>query len=120
MLGRHAHILGDHPGRTRRSQDHEDRRRQDGETGIQGRIAKHILQELLADKHRPHQRTKDDDAGQSRHPEGGATGNVKVIQRVPGPPLPDDEQDSSVGAKAASKAAGMANVTPRMSISLRP
>ena len=49
-------------------------------------VAEDVLQELLADEHRPHERAEDDDACTGRHPERAATGDVEVVERV-GRPL---------------------------------
>ena len=80
-------------GRAGRDQHHEERRGQDRHPGIEGRIGEHVLQELLSDEHRPHQRPEDDDPGAGSHPEHPPTGDVQVVQRVGGSPLPDHERD---------------------------
>ena len=47
-----------------------DRGRQDRGPGLERRVAEHVLQELLADEHRAHQRAEDDDPGAGGDPEG--------------------------------------------------
>ena len=46
-----------------------DRRGQDRQPGVERRVAEHVLEELLADEHRAHQRAEDDDPGHGRDPE---------------------------------------------------
>ena len=86
-----AHL--DQLGRPRRDHDHERGRRQDRQPRVDGRVAEHVLQELLADEHRAHQRAEDDDPGAGRHPEGRPRGRVQVVERVRRPALPDHERD---------------------------
>ncbi|MDM7912106.1 MAG: hypothetical protein QUS09_03325, partial [Methanotrichaceae archaeon] len=50
-----------------------------------------VLDELLAEEHRAHERAEDDDSGACRNPEGPATGDAEVIQRVLRPALTDEE-----------------------------
>ena len=69
--------------RSRRDQDHERCRGQDREPGIERRVAEHVLQELLADEHRPHQRAEDDDPRHGRHPERPAPGDAAGHTAVP-------------------------------------
>ena len=84
----------DELGRAGGDQHHEECGRQDREPRIEGVIGEHVLQELLADEHRSHQRAEHDDARACRDPEHAAAGDVKVVQRVAGTALADDERDS--------------------------
>ena len=72
----------DQLGRARGDEDHEEGGGQNGKAGGDRRVAKHILQELLADEHGAHQRAHDDDAAHRRHPEGGSGGDLEVVERV--------------------------------------
>src|SRR2546429_693190 len=67
------------------------------EAGVDGRIAEHVLQELLPDEHGSHQRAEDDDPRAGRHPEGRASRRAQVVERVPRPALPDEERDQARG-----------------------
>jgi hypothetical protein len=60
---------------------------------MKGGVAEHVLQELLANEHRPHQRAKHDDPGAGRHPEDAPPGDVEVVQRVGHAARPDQEGD---------------------------
>ena len=66
-------------------QHHQQRRREDGCTRLEGRVAENILQELLADEHRAHQRSEDDDPGDRRDPEDATLGDVQVVERALAP-----------------------------------
>ena len=50
---------------------------QDGEPGVDGGVAEHVLQELLADEHGAHEAAEHDDAGAGRHPEHAPAGDVR-------------------------------------------
>ena len=50
--------------------------------GLERRVAEHVLQELLADEHRAHQRAEHDDPGARGHPEDAAARDVEVVERV--------------------------------------
>ena len=71
-----------HLGRTRRHQNHEDRRRQDRGAGRHGRVPQHVLHELLAEEHRAHQRAENDDARDRCYPEGGPCRDLEIIERI--------------------------------------
>ena len=75
----------DELGRARRDEHHEERRGQDREAGVERRVAEHVLQELLADEHRAHQRAEHDDPRAGRDPEHPPAGDVQVVQRVRAP-----------------------------------
>ena len=79
--------------RARRDEDHEDDRGQDRGTGLDRRVAEHVLQVLLADERRRHQRAEDDDPGAGGDPERRAGGDLEVVERVLRPPLADQEGD---------------------------
>ncbi len=49
-----------------------ERGRQDRGAGLERRVAEHVLQELLADEHRAHERAEHDDARARRDPEDAA------------------------------------------------
>ena len=77
----------------RRDEDHEDDRRQDRGAGFDRGVAEHVLQVLLADERRRHQRAEDDDPGAGGHPEDSAGGNVEVVERVRCAALAEVERD---------------------------
>ena len=84
----------DELGRPRRDQNHEERRRDDRGTGLEARVAQHVLQVLLPDEHRAHQRAEDDDARDRRDPEDATRRDVEVVEGYRGPLLPDEERDA--------------------------
>ena len=50
--------------------------------GVERRVAEHVLQELLADEHRAHQRAEHDDARRSAATQKIAAGrDVEVVER---------------------------------------
>ena len=57
--------------RPRRDEHHAERGGQDREPGVERRVAEHVLQELLADEHRAHQRAEHDDARRSAATQNG-------------------------------------------------
>ena len=59
-------------GRSGRDEDHQQRRRDDRRAGLERRIARDVLQVLLADEHRAHERAEDDDAGAGPPPRTSA------------------------------------------------
>jgi len=83
---------GDELRRPRRDQDHHHGRGNDRQAGVERRVVEHVLQELLADEHRAHQRPEHDDAGAGGHPERGPRGDGQVVERIRGAPLPHDER----------------------------
>ena len=50
-------------------------------------VAEHVLEELLADEHRAHERAEDDDPGAGRDPEDPPAGDLEVVERVRGTTL---------------------------------
>ena len=68
--------------RAGRDEHHAERGGQDREAGVQRRVAEDVLQVLLADEHRPHQRPEDDDPRAGGHPERRSCGDVEVVERV--------------------------------------
>ena len=78
---------------TWRHEDHEDDRRQDRGTGLDGRVAEHVLEVLLAHERSRHQRAEDDDPGARGDPEDPARRDVEVVERIRGTPLPEHESD---------------------------
>ena len=85
--------------RARRDEDHEHDRRQERRAGLEGRVAEDVLQELLADERRAHERAEDDDPGAGGDPEDPPAGDVQVVQRVRGAALADDEGDQRGDAR---------------------
>jgi hypothetical protein len=79
--------------RARSDEDHEDDCGQDGGAGLDGRVAEHVLEVLLAHKRRSHERAEHDDPCARRHPEDPPGGDVEVVERVPRAALPEDEPD---------------------------
>ncbi len=67
--------------RAGRDHDQPEGRRDDRRAGLERRVAEHVLQVLLADEHRPHQRAEDDDPGQGRDPEDPPGGDREVVER---------------------------------------
>jgi hypothetical protein len=59
------------------------------------RVGEHVLQELLADEHRAHQRTEHDDPGARRDPERGTGSDLEVVERVRGAALTQSEQNEA-------------------------
>jgi hypothetical protein len=82
----------DQLGRARCDQDHEHDGGQERGARLQGGVAEHVLQVLLADEHRPHQRAEDDDAGAAGDPEDAPTGDVQVVQGIRSSALAEDER----------------------------
>ena len=72
---------------------HRQHGREDRRAGFDGRVVEHVLEELLADEHRAHQRTEHDDPGARGHPEGAACRDVEVVEREPCPSLAEVEAD---------------------------
>ncbi len=79
-------------GRARRDEHHAERGRKDREPGIERRVAEHVLEELLPDEHRAHQRAEDDDSCAGRHPERRPCGDREVVERVPCAALAEVEE----------------------------
>ena len=71
----------DELGRARRDHDHQRGRRQDREPSVERRVVEHVLEELLADEHRPHQRAEHDHPGARGHPEDPPPRHVEVVER---------------------------------------
>ena len=61
---------------------------------VERRVAQHVLEELLADEHRAHQRAEHDDARDGSDPEDPPARDLEVVERVRGAALPDDERDA--------------------------
>jgi hypothetical protein len=80
-------------GGLRGGQHHEHGRRQDRKPSIERRVAEHVLQELLANERRAHERAEDDHSRAGHDPEDAPPSNVEVVQRVLRPTLPDKERD---------------------------
>ena len=76
-----------------RDQHHEDHRRQDRRPGLHGGVAEDVLQVLLTDEHRAHQRPEHDQPGARGDPERAARRDVQVVQRYGRATLADDERD---------------------------
>ena len=55
---------------------------QERRAGLERRVAEHVLEELLADEHRAHQRAEHDDPRAGRDPEDPAAGDVQVVERI--------------------------------------
>ncbi len=99
------------------------RRRQDRRARFDGRVVQDVLQELLADEHRAHERAEHDDAGDGGDPERRPGRDVEVVERVRGPALADDERDrrpptariASAGDERALVRAPAAKLIARMS-----
>ena len=77
--------------RRARRDDHHARRPPGGSPSpaSSGRVAEHVLQELLADEHRAHQRAEHDDAGARGDPEDAPARDVEVVERDSRPALAD-------------------------------
>ena len=94
-------VAVDQLGRPRRDEHHADDGRQDRGPGFERRVAEHVLQELLTDEHRAHQRPEHDDARAGGDPEGAPRRDVQVVQRRPArgaaactnPPSASDRED---------------------------
>ena len=82
----------DELGRARRDDDHQDHRGQDGGPGLERVVAEHVLEELLTDEHRRHERAEHDDAGDRGDPEDAPRGDVEVVERVARTALADHER----------------------------
>ena len=80
-------------GRAGRDQHQERSRRQDREPGLERRVAQHVLEELLADEHRAHERPEHDHPRRGGDPEDAAPGHVEVVERVLRTTLADHEGD---------------------------
>ena len=74
-------------------QHHHHHRREDRCPGLDRRVVEHVLQVLLADEHRPHQRAEHDQPGAGGDPERAPAGDVQVVERRRGSALADDEGD---------------------------
>ncbi len=83
----------DQLGGPRGNEDHQHDRRQDRGARLDSRVAEHVLQVLLADERRGHQRTEHDDSGAGGHPERRSRGHGEVVEWVSRPPLTHEERD---------------------------
>jgi hypothetical protein len=59
------------------------------------RVAEHVLEELLADEHRAHERPEDDQSRAGSNPEESPPCDVEVVEGIPRTPLPDEECDQA-------------------------
>ena len=67
---------------TRRHEDEQNDRGQDGRAGCQGVVAQDVLEVLLVDEGDAHERAEDDDAGHRRHPERPPRRDREVVEGV--------------------------------------
>ena len=77
----------------RRDDHHQQRRGQDRRSGFERRVAEDVLEVLLADEGRSHERAEDDDPRARRDPEDAPRGDVEVVERVRRPALSQVEAD---------------------------
>ena len=71
----------DEAARERRGHNHEQRTRHNRGSGLQRVVAENVLQKLLPHIHGPHERTKNDYSGYSRHPKRWPSGIAQVKER---------------------------------------
>ena len=118
--------------RAGRDEHHEHRGRQDGEPGVERGVAEHVLQELLADEHRAHQRAEHDDPGarppprrcaarrRARSYSGTGARRWRMTKATPAPrprslPSPSASRPSSgTGAKLMARTSAATSRTDRM------
>jgi hypothetical protein len=103
--GEYERIAGQHrrtraPGRdhSRRPGRHQQERGSSGDdrqARFDGVVTKDVLQELLADEHRAHQRAEHDHAGEGGNPEGAPRRDAKVIKGCACRSLAPDERRKS-------------------------
>ncbi len=75
--------------------------------GAKGRVLEHVLEVLLADEHRAHQRPEDDDPGDRGNPEDPSARDREVVKRTRDAPLAKHERPAG-GERDQSEPGGSA------------